>query len=333
MRVCVYLENARFLKSFGDTGIGNAAKLQRIALQMNGIEVCDSWRDDYDLIDLNPVSFTECMYVAKYAKKHGRKVVVHVHTTFENFANSFWFWKLTSPIVYRNMVKLYRLADALICVSEYTSDWVKRIGIEQRTFVIGNAIEVEKFRKGKRRYYRELYGLDGIVPFSVGLVIPRKGIETFVNLARSFPDLKFVWFGPLGKGLIRSFRAEQIVRNAPENVIFTGYVKDIVSAYAAGDIFVFPSLSETFGYVVLEALASGKPVIVRDLDVYSWLPRNLVLRAMDDNDFQEKLSLLIEDEKLRKNLSKKGPKFAKRFGPKKVGRKLVEAFEEVLAYN
>jgi len=333
MRVCVYLENAGLLRSFGDTGIGNAAKLQRVALQMNGVELEDDWRNDYEIIDLNPVSFTECMYVAKYAKKRGKKVVVHVHTTFENFANSFWFWKLTSPFVYRNMVKLYRMADALICVSDYTRKWVESIGIRQSTFVIGNAIEVEKFRRGNRSYYRRLYGLEGVVPFCVGLVIPRKGIETFVNLARSFPELKFVWFGPLGKGLVRSFKAEQIVRSAPENVIFTGYVKDIVSAYAAGDIFVFPSLSETFGYVVLEALASGKPVIVRDLKVYSWLPRDLALRAKDDGEFRRKLSLLLENNRLRRKLSKKGPRFAKKFGPKEIGKKLVKAFEEVLAYN
>ncbi len=84
---------------------------------------------------------------------------------------------------------------------------------------------------------------------------------------------------------------------------------------------------------MLEALASGKPVIVRDLDVYSWLPKNLVLRARTDENFRKKLKLLIDDAKLRKKLSRMGPEFAKRFEPKKVGRKLVEAFEEILAYN
>lgn len=331
MRVCVYLENESLAKRFGETGIGNAAKFQRLSLRLNGVEVCRSWREPCDIVEINPMSFTTSLYVAKRAKQRGRKVVVHVHTTFENFANSFWFANVAAPIVYRNMLRLYREADALICPSNYVLKWLGRIGIETRAYVVENPLDVDKFKRGKRNTYRKLYNLKGIVPFCVGLVIPRKGVETFVELARCFPELDFVWFGPIGKGIVRSFKVQKLLAKAPENAIFTGYVKNIADAYAAGDIFLFPSHSETFGYVVAEAMAAGKPALLRDLEVYEWIPKNAVLRAKTLEEFRSKLAMLVQDPLLRKKLATRGRRLVEKLTPKKIGKKLISVFNEVLA--
>jgi len=58
---------------------------------------------------------------------------------------------------------------------------------------------------------------------------------------------------------------------SPRNCTFTGYIDDIRGAFAAGDIFCFPTHEENEGIALLEAMAAGKPVLVRDIETFSWL--------------------------------------------------------------
>jgi len=100
---------------------------------------------------------------------------------------------------------------------------------------------------------------------------------------------------------------EELQENIP-NAIFTGYLhgEELALAYASADVFVFPSTTDTYGNVVIEALASGIPCVVSDAGG----PRGLVedgktgfvTRARDLMDFCAKTMLLVEDPQLRKTL-------------------------------
>jgi glycosyltransferase involved in cell wall biosynthesis len=100
---------------------------------------------------------------------------------------------------------------------------------------------------------------------------------------------------------------EELQENIP-NAIFTGYLhgEELAAAYASADVFVFPSTTDTYGNVVMEALASGIPCVVSDAGG----PRGLVehgktgfvTRARDSVDFCAKTTLLVEDPQLRKTL-------------------------------
>jgi len=330
MRVCVYLENEEFAKKFGDIGIGNATKNQRKALLTQGIEVTSNYKQDYDVIDINPITFFNAYSIAKYAKNKGKKVVVHVHTLIENFRNSFWFANLISPIMDKKMIKLYNCADLLICLTNYTKNALENIGIKTEKIVIGNSIDITRFETCKGTYH-EKYALKGVVVNSVGLVIPRKGITTFINIAKNLPEINFIWFGSFGKGLIKSFSALKLVRNAPQNVIFTGYVEDIVSAYHTGDIFLFPSFSEIQPCVLLEALATKKPIVVRNLHTYDWLENEKnCLKASSDEEFIKKLLNLVENKELSYKLARNGYELVKNYSFENIGEKLKNAYESIL---
>lgn len=318
------------LKKYGDTGIRNSAIMARKALESAGVQVTCDLGEDYDILDLNPVAFIKAQSVLKVARKHGRKVAVHVHTTPENFRNSFWFADAIAPFVDRQMLKLYRSADGLVCVSNYVKDTLECMGVPGKKHVVGNCFESPDMARGNRDRYRKKYRLEGIVPFSVGLVIPRKGIETFVNVAGKMPN-RFIWYGALSSGIATSFRGKKIARNAPNNVTFAGYVDNINDAYASGDIFFFPSMNETFGIVILEAMSAGKPVLVRDLPAYDWLRDGAdCLKAKTDEEFAEKLGMLADDEALRSRLAAAGKAKAGEYSLGKVGAKLREAYEHIL---
>ena len=330
MKVCVYVEYEDTLKKYGDTGIRNSAIMSRCALESVGVEVTDDPDDDYDILDLNPVAFIKAHSVLKKAQKKGRKVAVHAHTTPDNFRNSFWFADAIAPFVDRQMLKLYRKADSIICVSNYVKNTLDDMGVAGEKHVVGNCFESRAMSEGNRETYRQKYGLEGIVPFSVGLVIPRKGIETFVSVARAVPR-KFIWYGAVAGGVATSFKGKRIAKNAPKNVTFAGYVDNINDAYASGDIFFFPSMNETFGIVILEALTAGKPVLIRDLPAYDWIEDGQeCLKAKTDGEFAEKLELLAGDGELRSRLAASGRVRAEEYSFGKIGERLKTVYGHIL---
>jgi glycosyltransferase involved in cell wall biosynthesis len=105
------------------------------------------------------------------------------------------------------------------------------------------------------------------VVLTLGQQTPRKGIYDFLEIAARTPDLIWVWVGgfPYGRLSKDYARIEREKRKASENVVFTGFVPDVTEAYSGADLFFFPSKAETFGLVILEALASGLPVLARGI--------------------------------------------------------------------
>jgi glycosyltransferase involved in cell wall biosynthesis len=90
---------------------------------------------------------------------------------------------------------------------------------------------------------------------------------------------------------------------------YTGYLNgtDLAKAYASSDIFVFPSTTDTFGNVILEAQAAGLPVIVSDVGGPQELVKNgvngFITRGRDVADFAAAIRRLVIDESLRKKMS------------------------------
>jgi len=87
---------------------------------------------------------------------------------------------------------------------------------------------------------------------------------------------------------------------------FTGYLNgtELAKAYASSDIFVFPSTTDTFGNVIIEAQAAGLPVIVSDAggprELVSHGINGLITKARDVADFTAAVRRLVADEPLRK---------------------------------
>jgi glycosyltransferase involved in cell wall biosynthesis len=92
---------------------------------------------------------------------------------------------------------------------------------------------------------------------------------------------------------------------------FTGYLngKELASAYASGDVFIFPSTTDTFGNVILEAQAAGLPCVVSNHGGPQELVRHgvdgFVTRALDAVDFAAALRRLVQDPKLRKMMGQR----------------------------
>ncbi len=107
MKVLLYSEAINLIKI---SGLGRAIMHQQRALQMNGAEYTLDPRDDYDIVHINTLG-PKSRHLAKKARKAGKRVVYHAHSTEEDFRNSFVFSNAISGLVKRWICSCYIIRD------------------------------------------------------------------------------------------------------------------------------------------------------------------------------------------------------------------------------
>ena len=332
MKVLLYTEGE---KLFSKSGLGKAIRHQKKALKAIGVKyTTDIKTDDYDILHLNyygPNSYR----LAKKAKRKGKKVVYHAHSTEEDFKKSFIFSETISPIFKKWLIKCYSLGDVIITPTPYSKRILTRYGIKKKIFSISNGIELDYF-KGKKNYrkeFRDKYNLknNDKVIIGIGLYIERKGIVDFVKLAKKMPEYKFIWFGHSSLAIAPQ-KVKKAVRTKLPNLIFAGYVsrENIKKAMFGSDIFLFPTYEETEGIPIIEACACKKTSVVRDIPVFKdWLEDGIhVYKAGSQKEFEDKIRKIINKE--LPSLSKKAYEVAKERDLVNIGKKLKSVYEEVM---
>lgn len=333
MKVLLYFEGEKILAK---SGIGRALDHQKRALSEVGIEyTLDADCTDYDILHINTYGINSHSMVNK-AKKLGKKVIYHAHSTEEDFRNSFIGSNQVSPLVKKYLVSLYSKADYLITPTPYSKDLLEGYGITVPIASISNGIDLKRFERSeeKEQKFREYFKIEEKqkVIICVGLYFERKGIIDFVELARRFPDYRFIWFGHTPMYSIPRTIRTIVKEDHPENVLFPGYIKgDIIEgAYSAADLFFFPSYEETEGIVILEALASKQQVLVRDIPVYKgWLEDKVnCYMGKTNEELSYFIDALIEDK--IPNTRQAGYDVAKQKSIERIGHELKSVYEKVL---
>jgi len=194
--------------------------------------------------------------------------------------------------------KIYRRFDHIITISRPCHEEVTAMIPDMPVTMIPNGVDREFFRRDeeKRAAFREYYGIpdDQQVVLTVAQQTPRKGLYDFLALSRMLPDKKFVWIGGFPYGaLSKNYgKIKQMKLRCGGNVLFPGYINDILKPYSAADLFFMPSYAETFGLVILEALACGLPVVARDIPEFHDIYGNNILYFSDRAEAMAR----IEDE-------------------------------------
>jgi len=271
MRICTYLESKEVLAK---TGIMSAYHNQRRALAAAGLEATEDPNGAYDVLHLHWIGPNSYLHF-RQAKRQGLPVVVTAHSTAETSKGSVTFSELINPLVKSYMRHLYDNVDLVVAPSPYTKALLQDQGVQVPIRVMSNGIDTGRFAPdpGARARFRQRFGLTRFTVLSVGQVIPRKGVIDFLDVAASLPEFDFVWLGErLSPWLSFYPQMHRRVERAPDHVTFPGFVERVEEAYAGADLFLFTSLEETQGMVVLEAAAMGLPIVLRDIPVFQdWL--------------------------------------------------------------
>ncbi len=291
MNVLLYSEALHFIKH---SGVGRAIVHQKKALDLNDINHTSKLRDfrQCDIIHINTIGLQSYL-LAKFAKYKGKKVVIHAHSTEEDFKNSFIFSNHIAPLFKCILRRIYNTGDLIITPTKYSKQLLESYHLSPPIVNVSNGIDLTHFNRRQFQHmksdFRTTYGFasDAKIILSVGLQIKRKGILDFIELAKQLPEYTFVWCGTTPKALMTP-EVKKAIKAAPSNVHFLGYVNDMLSAYCESDLFLMLTYEETEGIVMLEALACRLPIIVRDIPVYAdWLKDSIhCKKASTNKDFK-----------------------------------------------
>ena len=330
MKVLLYTEGYETIKK---SGLGKAIEHQRRALEDNNIEYTTNLKDDYDILHINFYGPKSYLYAKKMRNK-GKKIVYHAHSTEEDFRNSFLLSNLVAPLFKKWICKCYKLGDQIITPTENTKRLLENYNLGRPIKAISNGVDTKFFEKdeNKGKAFRKKYGFkdNDKVIVGIGLYIERKGILDFVELAKMLPEYKFIWFGysPLWASPRKIKRA---VTTKLDNLIFAGYVESevIKSALSGANLYLFPTLEETEGIPIIEALTSKIPTLIRDIPVFEeYEADKVVYKAKNLKEFRKKIKQIIEGE--LPDITEEGYKCAKSKDVKIVGKELIKTYEETL---
>lgn len=194
------------------------------------------------------------------ARKLQLPITSSFHTNFHSYSQHYGMGLLKAPIE-SYLRKLHNRTEATMVPTKALMHELQGRGFKNVT-LLSRGVATDHFSPAKRsQVLRESWGAsaDDLVVLLVGRLAKEKNVELVISAFRAIklrrPDAKLVL---VGDGPLR----KQLEKACPE-AIFTGVKKneELAAHYASGDLFLFPSLTETFGNVVPEALASGLAVL------------------------------------------------------------------------
>jgi glycosyltransferase involved in cell wall biosynthesis len=195
------------------------------------------------------------------ARRSGIPVTTTFHTNFAEYGRHYGYGH---ALAIRYLRAFHNRAQRTLAPTPEVAARLSELGVE-RVGVLGRGVDCELFdpaRRSQRLRAAWGAGVDDPVMLHVGRLAPEKNVDLLVQLAleleRDAPRAKLVI---VGDGPSRARLASLLPR-----AVFTGQRtgEDLAEHYASADAFVFPSLTDTFGNVVTEAMASGLPTVAFD---------------------------------------------------------------------
>jgi glycosyltransferase involved in cell wall biosynthesis len=230
------------------------------------------------------------------------------HTDFPQYIRILTEDSFLESVAWRYMQWFYGQLDTVFVNSEeYRQSWIKRGFEPAKLKILPRGLDTELFHPARRdpTFFKRFGTCNGEVRLLyVGRISREKDLDLLATAYRRLRSeglpiqLFVVGHGPYSEALAKSL---------PE-AFFTGYLRgtELATAYASADIFVFPSTTDTFGNVILEAQACGLPVVVSDSGGPKELVENgmngLITRSRDVDDFTRAMRSLIKDAALRERM-------------------------------
>jgi glycosyltransferase involved in cell wall biosynthesis len=197
----------------------------------------------------------------RWAEERGLPVLASVHTRFETYPR-YYGLAFAEPWLVSLMRRFYNRCDALVAPSDSMADVLRAQGMSDDIGIWSRGVDRTIFDPASRDLaWRRSLGIadDEVAIGFLGRLVMEKGLDVFGDAvaalrARGVPHKVLV----VGEGPARDWFAERV----PE-AVFTGILtgQELGRAVASMDVLLNPSVTETFGNVTLEAMASGTPVI------------------------------------------------------------------------
>lgn len=234
----------------------------------------------------------------------------------EESGNTF---KILNKLINKSVIGLANLADVVIAPSNFAKDYLVKRGLRKRIIVISNGVDTKTFSPRNTNKKKELKLNKEKIILYVGRLSYEKNIVTLIKslkiLVKNDKNIRLI--------IVGGGPQEKILKNIAKKmkvdkfIYFVGKVSDsdLPKYYATADLFVLPSLVELQGMVVLEAMATGLPVIVsnyKESAAGELINNNgFIFKAKDPRDLAGKIKKIFENPGLRKRFCKNSLKIAR----------------------
>jgi phosphatidylinositol alpha 1,6-mannosyltransferase len=273
----------------------------------------------------------------RWGRRQGLPVVATYHTHFASYLR---YYRLAwlSGALWAYLRWFYGQCEHVYVPTTSMAGVLQTHGIGQGLRIWERGVETDRFRPERRSLdWRRSLGIqdEEVVVAFVSRLVWEKGLDVYAEvlgrLAAAGRPVRalVVGDGPAGDGLRQRL---------PENAVFTGYLEGdtLATAYASADVFLFPSDTETFGNVTLEAMASGLPAVCADATGSNELVRSgvtgFLAPARDADAFLAHTERLVTDPALRAKLGAAARRYAEPYAWDAVLDRLLGYYHEARAH-
>jgi glycosyltransferase involved in cell wall biosynthesis len=278
------------------------------------------------------------IFLMRYARERGIPVLTSFHTDFPSYLSSYHLDFLTGPL-WRYFDWFYNQSEVVLAPTGNTALYLQDHNIK-RVKLWPRGIHLSKYNPSFRSQAlrKRWEAKNRTVILYSGRFVWYKDLDTVIRVYQLFQkqmpgEAVFVL---AGDGPIK----KELQTRMPQ-AFFPGYLtgKKLSEVYASADILLFPSCTEAFGNVVLEALASGVPAVVSDIggckEIVGKASAGFVVHAKNHRQFYKSCRSLILNQDLYKAFQTNGLLYARRQNWKSINRIVIDEYSRILqaGYN
>lgn len=280
--------------------------------------------------------------LAKMVSKIKKIPLIYTHhTQYIDYAKYYLKEGIITPKIAKLIVKSYaNNSNAVISPSFKIKKELKTYGVNKKIYVLPTGVNLDIFKPDEKIYFefRKKLKLDSKV--KVLLLVCRIGKEKNLDFIIKVMDIlnKFenIYFLIVGDGPFLK-EMKSITKSLDlKRVTFTGQVphSEVHLYYKISDIFIFSSHTDTQAITILEALASGLPIVALDDEIYKNIVFNnkngFLIRSNSATEFSRKILTLIENKNLYDRFRKFALKIAKNYSDKNQTFKLLQIYKKTI---
>jgi glycosyltransferase involved in cell wall biosynthesis len=295
-------------------------------------------RRDLEVFAPNVVHVSSPDFVAhraiSWARRRNIPAVASVHTRFDTYLQ-YYGLKYLEPAARAIMRRFYRRCDAIVVPAESTAAIMRAQRMNQDISIWSRGVDRTQFNPERRSLeWRRAHGIgdEEMVVSFLGRLVLEKGLDVFadaIDAARAMDvPLRVV---AIGDGPARDYFRQRL-----PDAIFTGQLtgEELATAFASTDVFLNPSITETFGNVTLEAMACGLPVMAAAASGTNSLVKDGVTgRLAEPGDIDAMAGELADYQRnpaMRASHGAAGLEFAKTMDWDEINAAVMHVYERVI---
>jgi len=263
------------------------------------------------------------------ARANNFPLMASFHTDVPEYARRHKLYFLEEPAHFL-LSRLHNMAHANLVTSPQMKGRLEGMGVD-RVRIWPKAVDTN-FLRPDRKTEEMRFRLSGGHPdmplvVYVGRLSPEKRVEWLEGPVKRRKDVRFAFVGE-GPG---EADLKRLLENTP--AVFTGFLRgeELAAAYASADVFAFPSDTETLGFVAMESMASGTPVVGARAGglpaVIDHEETGLLFDPDSEEDFARQLDRLIDSPDLQREWGENGRRTMEKFNWRASTEKLIDYYD------